>query len=737
VKRYLARLVLPFALMGLLLAHIAGYLTVPYIGDFEKQLYDTRVRLAAPRGVDSRIVIAAVDEVSLEKEGHFPWTRDKLALLVDQLFQYGAAVVGFDMVFAERDESADVRLLRALADSPGDTMFLERLAQLEPNLDRDRIFAESLGHGPTVLGYYFDTNREMVLKTGVLPYPAFELSDSMAGLIRVPAAFGYGANLEELVTSAYSAGFISNPLIDRDGIVRRAPLLHKHELGVYESLSLAIAAVYFNDITLPIFVDAPLIMEDYPPLEALELAGDRIPIDAQGAVLIPYRGPAGSFPYISATRIMSGSVVNADLLKDAIVLVGATAPGLGDIRSTPFGSVYPGVEIHANVVAGMLDKNFRWQPAYTVAAEMVSVAVFGLMSAFILPLLSPIRSTIQTILIFGTAMLLNFYLWEVKLHVLPLANTLITIFGIYVFNMVFGYFFETRSRSHMNDLFGQYVPPDLVKEMSEDPQNYSLASEKRELTVLFSDIRGFTSISERLDAEELSEMMNAYLTPMTRIIHEWHGTIDKYIGDAIMAFWGAPVKDPVHASQAINAGLTMLKELDRLNETFEQQGVPKIQIGVGINTGVMSVGNMGSRFRRAYTVLGDAVNLGSRLEGLTKVYGVWLIVGEDTRAQAPEFTYRELDRVRVKGKLEPVTIYEVVGLSGQLSHEKLAMVQKFDEMLEKYRSRNWAAAEAALSALKEDHSNFLLCDLYLERIRNFRDQPPGPDWDGVFSHSRK
>ncbi len=737
MKRYLIRLLAPLLLIGVLLAHVAGHLDIPYMDDVENLLYDTRVRLTAPRGVDDRIVIVAIDEISLDREGHWPWTRDKLALLLEQLFAYGVSVVGFDMVFAERDESADVRMLRGLATAPDDIGFLQRLDQLEKRLDRDALFADSLAIGPTVLGYYFDTNEETAFETGALPFPAFELSEDMRGSVWLPRAYGYGANLEVLISSAYSAGFINNPLIDADGVVRRAPLLHQYGPGVYESLSLATAAVYLNDITLPVFWEASRVGQDYPPLESLELAGRRIPIDAQGAVLVPYRGPAGSFPYVSATTVMRGTLQNTGVLQDAIVLVGASAPGLQDIRSTSFGAVYPGVEIHANVIAGILDAHFRWQPAYTVAAEMLALVVFGLALALTLPLLSPIWSTLMTVFMFWAAVGVNFYLWQVQMHVLPLAVTLFGIATIFMFNMVFGYFFETRSRAHMDDLFGQYVPPDLVREMSRDPGNYSLASQKRELTVLFTDIRGFTSISEKLDAQVLSEVMNEYLTPMTQIIHERQGTIDKYIGDAIMAFWGAPVNDPTHASHAVSAGLAMLAELEPLNVQLAEQGVPPIQIGIGVNTGMMSVGNMGSQFRRAYTVLGDAVNLGSRLEGLTKIYGVWLIANETTRERAPEFLYREVDRVRVKGKLKPVTIYEVLGQRALMSEEELARAEAFDVMLGHYRGQDWHAAEAIIRDFHERQPEVLLYRLYLERIGYFQENPPPADWDGVFTHTTK
>ena len=736
-KRYLARAFLAIITTIGVLGHVSGIYKLPYIDQIEDLLYDTRVRVTAPGGVDDRIVIIAIDEASLQEHGHWPFTREKFAAMMDNLFGYGAAVVAFDVLFAERDESADMTLLRNLAAGAEDEAFRRRLDELEPLIDRDRLFADSMMGGPTVLGYYFDNNEETAFITGQLPYPAFDFHESMADSIFLPRGAGYSSTLPVLMDAAYTAGFINNPLIDADGVVRRTPLLHEYELGAYESLSLAIAATFLNDITLPIFVDASSWMGDYPPLEGLELAGRPIPIDPQGAVLVPYRGPRGSFPYISVGDVISGRVEDPSMLDGRIALIGATAPGMEDLRTTPFGSIYPGVEIHANVLAGILDSNFRWEPAYTAAAEMITITIFGLLTALVLPLLSPVLSTLMTLFITSLALAFNYYMWEVELHVLPLALTLYTLFAIYTINMLFGYLFETRSRSHMDSLFGQYVPPDLVKEMSRDPENYSLASQKRELSVLFTDIRSFTTISEGLDAAELSALMDEYLTPMTRIVHETHGTIDKYIGDAVMAFWGAPIFHPHHADQAVGAGLDMLHALDILNVEFEKKGWPEIRIGVGVNTGVMSVGNMGSRFRKAYTVLGDAVNLGSRLEGITKMYGVDMVVSEDTAHSAGRYHYRELDKVRVKGKEKGVTILEPLGLEEDLSQEQIERADEFGHFLFLYRSQDWDAAEEVLHKLLVDEPDCFLYNLYLERIEIFRENPPGEDWDGVFTFKTK
>jgi adenylate cyclase len=737
VKRYLIRLLLPLAVIVAMIGHVTDSIEIPYVDDIQEKIYDSQVRLTAPRGIDPRIVIVAIDEKSLQKEGHWPWARNKLARLVDKLFEYGVVVTGFDVIFPERDESTDLISLKSLVEGPDDYLFRQRLEELEPRLNRDYMFAEALGRGKSIMAYYFLLDERASFETGSLPYPAFEIDESMAETMRLPKAKGYTANIDELQGGAYSAGFISNPLIDEDGIVRRAPLLHEYKNGVYESLSLALAATFLDDISLPVFISAPLLAQGYPPLEGIELAGVQIPVDAQGAVLVPYRGPAGSFNYISATDIINDTVENPELLKGAITIVGATAPGMKDLRATPFGSVYPGVEIHANVLSGILDQGFRWQPSYTRAMELIAVAVAGLLMALTLPVLSAFLSTIATIIMLALILVLNYYLWEIQMLVVPLAATVLTVSWIYLLNMVYGYFYETRTKHQMNDLFGQYVPPDLVTAMAHDPTNYSLASEKRELTVLFSDIRGFTSISEKLDAVELSDLLNRFLTPMTEVVHVTHGTIDKYMGDAIMAFWGAPVHDPEHASYAVEAGLSMLEALTKLNVELGEEGMEPLKIGVGINSGPMSVGNMGSRFRRAYTVMGDAVNLGSRLEGLTKFYGVDLLVSEDTKKEADQYLYREIDRVRVKGKEQPITMYDTLGLRGEVSSEWAERTEQFEAALTFYRNREWDKTEDILKKLQGEEPDSGLYKLYRERVDEFRSNPPPDDWDGVYSHETK
>jgi adenylate cyclase len=459
-------------------------------------------------------------------------------------------------------------------------------------------------------------------------------------------------------------------------------------------------------------------------------------VDENAATLVPFRGYEGSFPYVSITDVLNDRVAK-EKLAGRIVLIGTTAGGLKDLRATPVGTTYPGVEIHANLIAGMLEGAVKFKPAYILGADVLTVLFAGAVMAFLLPILSPLRATIVGLIVLLLLLSLNFGFWYISNVVLPLANGMIAIVLLYAMNMSWGYFVESRSKRQLTGLFGQYVPPELVEEMSRDPENYSMAGRKAELTVLFSDIRGFTTISEGLEPGELATLMNQYLGAMTLIVRKHRGTLDKYIGDAIMAFWGAPVDDPEHAKNAVRTGLEMHVALQELNKDLVARGWPELKIGVGVNTGPMTVGDMGSPVRQSYTVMGDAVNLGSRLEGITKQYGVGFIAGESTRELVKkEFVFRELDLVRVKGKDKPVGIYEPIGLDGQVAKPVLDELKLWNQALRAYRAQDWDQTEVALMNLAR-MSPHKLYDVYTERVEHYRKAPPGQDWDGAWTFDTK
>ncbi len=451
---------------------------------------------------------------------------------------------------------------------------------------------------------------------------------------------------------------------------------------------------------------------------------------------MPYRGKQGSFRYISVADVLHDRV-EVSQLKGKIVLVGTTAPGLLDMRATPVAEVYPGVEIHANMIAGILDQNLKNSPPYMIGAEVVWLLLIGITLSFLLPQLSPAKTMLASVFMFAITLGLSLLAWHYGNLLFLVANSLVMIALLFALDMSYGYFIESRTKRQITSLFGQYVPNELVEEMAEHPESVSMEGESREMTILFSDVRGFTTISEGLDPKELTLLMNEFLTPLSRVVYKHRGTIDKYMGDCIMAFWGAPLPDASHASNAIVAGIEMQATLKALQPHFKERGWPEIHVGVGINTGRVSVGNMGSEVRVAYTVMGDAVNLASRLEGLTKQYGVGVIVGENTKNAVTGFVYRELDHVRVKGKDKPVAIYEPIGLLGEVSKDMQDEVKLFHEVRRLYRRQDWDQAELQLMNLQRMSPDTVLYGIYAERVAYFRKNPPAADWDGVFVFQTK
>ncbi len=752
MKKHMVRISLGLVLVLLFLAHAGKWGTsnwtfqLPLISRLEAIIFDQRLVLTMPRTVDNRVVILDIDEKSLAEkenggEGRWPWPRDRLALLLDKLFDhYKIAIIGFDIVFAERDESSGLRVLQQMAqkelkDVPG---FQTTLSQLQPLLEYDEIFAAKMRNRPVVLGYTFTRFEGEGSKKGKLP-PSVLPAGTFAGKNIDFASFpGYTANLPELQQSSAGAGHFSlDP--DADGILRRVPMLAEYDGAYYEPLSLAIVrAILGGPNIVPGYPSDKIWSKNYSGLEWLEIGPFKIPVDEKVTALIPYRGKQKSFEYISAVDVLQQRLA-PEQLQGKIVLVGTSAPGLLDLRATPVDEVFPGVEIHANMIAGILDRNIKQKPPYVVGAEFVLLLAAGLAMALLLPFLNPLKSLLVTVAVLIMVLCTNLVVFHYGNLVLPLASGLLLISVLFALNMTYGYFVETRGMRQITSLFGQYVPPELVDEMARNPDKFNMAPRAENLSVLFSDVRGFTTISESLSPEDLAIYINDYLTTMSLVIREGHrGTLDKYIGDAIMAFWGAPMGDPAHAKNALLAAMDMQEAAKTLNEKFKDKGWPTFKIGIGVNSGVMRVGDMGSQIRRAYTVMGDAVNLASRLEGITKEYGADIIVGEGTKNAVPDAVFREVDRVRVKGKDEAVAIYEPVGLQGHVGKAKLEEIKLYAQFLRLYRAQDWDQAELQLFNLqKVAPGNILYSQTFVERIPYLRASPPGKDWDGAFTFTTK
>ena len=731
----LVRVLLSAAPLAVFIPHAAGTRPLELLTRIENYLYDWRVRATLTRHIDPRIVIVDVDEASLARVGQWPWPRGQVATLVNRLFDdYGARVVGFDAVFPEPDGTKVAGVFAELRQSPlgANPEVLRELASAEARLDGDKSLAEALIARDVALGFVFKrrTGQAEPPALGALP-PHFAVADPRVMAVDWVRPAGFTGNLPSLQAAAAAGGFFDTALVDSDGIVRRGPLFQAYQGRLYPSLALAVARLARPDAPVRFIFDSA--RPDV--LTHVELAGARAPVDRNGAVLIPFRGPVGSFPYLSAADVLDG-VAPAPTLEGAIVLIGTSAPGLLDIRPTPVGQEYIGVETHANLVAGLLDGSFPYRPDNAAFLEIAGLLLLGLLTALLIPALSPPAGLTVAVALGILAIGAAFLAWVRAGIVVPVGGLVLYTAVAALLQLTYGYFAETRRKRRLSRLFSQYVPPEVVSDLDAGEAEVSLEGETRQMSVLFSDVRGFTTISEGLGARELTQLMNEFLTPITQVIQEHRGTIDKYMGDAVMAFWGAPLADADHARHALEAARGMIARMLELQPEFRARGWPELNIGVGISSGDMNVGNMGSRFRMAYTVLGDTVNLGSRLEGLTKEYGVDIIVSAATAAAVPDYLFRELDLVRVKGKREPIAIFEPLGPVVNASAAERDAVAAFGTVLALYRNRQWKAALDALANLQATRPSRLY-ELYAERISHFVAEPPPGDWDGVFVFKTK
>ena len=722
--------------------HSSGLYSLPPIRSLDLAIYD-RLITSYPREFDTEeVVILDIDEASLAKPelGRWPWSRNILAELFQTLFdQYGIKVLGLDIVLAEADTSSGLPVLEKLAEGPlaDDQAFTQLLGEIGPSLDYDGLFEELLMSYPISLGYYFGFSE--ATPTGGLPIATI-FADEREAVQWFPQAASFGSNLERFSDSATVAGHF-NPLIETDGVIRRVPLFIDYEDDLYETLSLAM-------LRLSVGLDKDPSAIELPVLGAVDVGAEgiayrlgdsdiRLPLDIEGAMFVPFRGGTGSIKYISIADVVDGLVDPAEL-KGKHVIVGTTAPGLLDLRATPFSTIYPGVEIHATLLAAMLesDKALLMVPYWKQFADYAGLAALAVVALFVLPRLSP--TVLILGLVAGVAGLATAagFLWLDGVY-LAVGTLSITFILLMLAQLVLGFLEEYRKKKQFTDLFGQYVPPELVKKMAEDPERYSMMGRRLQMTVLFSDVRGFTSISEQLAPSELSEFINLYLTTMTQIIRDEGGTLDKYIGDAIMAFWGAPIDARDHAERGVIAAIKMIEALDGLAKVCVERGWPAISIGIGINTGDMSVGDMGSKIRKAYTVMGDAVNLGARLEGLTRQYGVWTIVSEYTVAECPRVRFRELDRVLVKGKEQPVIIYEPVALEADLDNEAKRELSRWDELLEGYRGQQFELVQESLDDMITKFGDRPLYGWLRGACESYIANPPPKDWNGVTKFTTK
>jgi adenylate cyclase len=740
------------------------------IDRLDNLFYDQRFNVMRKplKNPENKIVVVDIDERSLQAEGQWPWDRFTLGRLVEQLEAYGVIVVGFDITFPEPQRNSMQDLLTRVDADSLEEDFVTRMRDIETALDADAYMANALASPAmdTVLAISFNPVQEV--EYGVLPESIVAIEESVADRVRLQEMAGFTANIPVLQTSAGGAG-IMNQLPDVDGIIRRVPLVVRYKNQLYPTLALEMARLYFFEDTFELVTYPVGGVEQVEGIRIGRNAGQyELATDARAQVLVPYVGRSvlsgeGQYPYVSAIDVLNGTA-DPELFENALVLVGTTATGMFDLRSTPLEAVYPGVEVHANILNGILDSfvvgnvsaggqsdvqsalngidlrsqaPFPFKPVWEDGAILVTLIFAGIVLSFVLPFLGPGMLGLAAIFLTVAAVWSNFALWASAKMDLSLTLILLLFIVLCVVNMAYGFLSERMTRQTIKGMFDQYVPPAHIDAMLENPEAYTFSGESREMTVLFADIRDFTTVSESLKATELKQLLNEFFTPVTSIIFDNNGTVDKYVGDMVMAFWGAPLEDKHHRNNAVTAALAILDKVEKLRDELPAKGFPAINIGIGINTGMMNVGDMGSVYRRAYTVLGDSVNLGARLEGLTKFYGQKLLIGEDTYAGLDGYVCRLIDKVKVKGKDHAINAYEPLCLKSNANAALLANLEVYDAALQGYFAQEWDVAERKFAALLASAPGTLLYKIYLERIALLREQNLPADWDGSYQHLNK
>jgi adenylate cyclase len=688
-----------------------------------------------PRETVSRpVVIVDIDEASLKEIGQWPWPRTILADLVTRLTELGVVAIGFDIIFAEPDRMSPSIAATSFRNLDDDTR--NKLRTLPSN---DEVFAQAIGRSRVVVGQAGSataaprSQAEAALQTGfaVRGPDATPFLVTFAGLLR---------NVPVIEQAAAGRGVFS-VLPERDGIVRRVPLVMRAQGAMAPSLSIELLRVVTNS-------SAILVRTDQAGVQSVAVPGLQVPTDQNGRFWVHFNkhDPAR---YVSAKDVLQGRVPR-DRVEGKLVLMGTSAVGLLDIKTTPVSAAIPGVEIHAQILESALTKSSLTYPNYAVGVELLVAVFVGLMIIIVAPML---RASIIIALgaIVAAALIgTSWYLYSQYNLLIDFTYPLISSALVYLALVFMNYVKEQKQRQQIRAAFGYYLSPALVEQLARSPEKLVLGGEERRMTVLFSDVRGFTTISEHYkhDPQGLTRLMNQFLTPLTNSIIERKGTIDKYIGDAIMAFWNAPLDDPQQEINACEAALEMLARADRLNQQFKREAEQNggkympLNVGIGLNTGPCVVGNMGSDFRFNYSVLGDTVNVASRLEARTKDYRVPIVIGAQTEQQAKEkFATIEIDRIQVKGKSEPETVFTVLG------HAELRQDPNFQDlreltagMLRSYREQDWTRALEAIELCRKAGERFgiaALYDMYAERIEAFRRTPPPPDWNGVYEAESK
>jgi len=745
-KRFLKINAFRLALLITSICIVLYFLKPSFLELMELKVFDLRFLSRGGKKPGNEVVIAAIDEKSLDELGRWPWPRTIIAQLIDKLRSCQVKTIGFDVVFPEPDENSHLKSVLAVKKMAKEfdidnLRFNDFLSTMEKSADTDRILTEAVKQAQNVvLGYFFHTALEDVksLKKEVLDQRIDNILSSeytmvkffFKGALSIPLfeAQAVESNLPALSSSASSCGYF-NVFPDPDGTVRWLPLVMRYQDRYFSPLSLQVLREYLDSPPLSISI------ADFG-VKSIRLGNISIPTDEHGRMLINFRGYPRTFPFYSITDILHDRIPK-EVFKDKIVLVGATAIGIYDIRVTPFASIFPGLEIHANVIDNILRGDFLIRPAWLKVFDLIAILLIGISFGICLPRIRALTGLIFILSFFAIYLFIDRYLFQHLNLWLSIIYPLISLFTVYTGITVYRYVTEEREKKKIKGVFQQYVTEAVVEEMLKNPDKLQLGGEKKELTVLFSDIRGFTTISEQMSPEGLVKFLNEYLTVMTDIVFKYNGLLDKYMGDAIMAVFGAPLEQKDHALKACYTALEMMEGLKILRERWGNQGMPVLDIGIGINSGPMVVGNMGSERRFDYTVMGDNVNLGSRLEGLNKQYGTNIIASEYTIHQISNgLIIRDLDLVRVKGKEQAVKIYELVG-RGKPDEKTSAFLMHYHAGVDAYRAKEWdkgiAELQKSLELIPEDHA----ARLYLNRCLELKANPPDECWECIYTLTTK
>jgi adenylate cyclase len=689
-----------------------------------------------PEGIRP-VVIVDIDEASLKAVGQWPWPRTTVGDLVTKITQLGAVAIGFDIIFPEPD-----RMSPAIAEKSFRGLDADTRAKLDRLPSNDEVLAEAIKNSKVVVGQAGTnapepkTAAEAALQTGfaVLGPDAKQYVVTFAGLLR---------NVPVIEQAAAGRGLFSiDPEHgDTDGIIRRVPIIMSAQGSLVPSLSMEMLRVVTGS-------SAILVRVDQAGIQSVAVPGLQVPTDRNGRFWVHFNHTDPK-RYVSAKDVLQGNVPS-DRLAGKLVLVGTSAIGLLDLKTTPIDAAIPGVEVHAQILESVLSNASLVNPNYAIGAELALAVLFGLAIIIAAPMLPA-----SIVIVLGGCLIagligLSLYLFVEHNLLIDFTYPLISSWLIYLVLTFVNYFREQKQRRQIRSAFGYYLSPHMVEQLARSPEKLVLGGEERRMTILFSDVRGFTTISEHYkdDPQGLTRLMNRFLTPLTNVIIERKGTIDKYIGDAIMAFWNAPVDDDQQEANACEAALEMLSRAEMLNGELKREADANggvympLRIGIGLNTGPCVVGNMGSDFRFNYSVLGDTVNLASRLEARTKDYRIPVVIGSRTAEGARnKFAVMEIDLIMVKGKKQPEAVFTILGRSEVEADPRCKDLRESNtQMLRRFRAQEWDDAKELIGRCRKFANGFDLSglyDMYEERIELYRADPPGPDWDGVYEAETK